>query len=219
MVRPGPKEWPSLGSIEPEPSSHRIWGCSIASRAASRHLSPAKEAAKCHLRAQTRACHPIARTAWLSGAASPRPTCSPAPRSPFRPLTSVLQGRTSSGPGDSTLNCTDLPVFPRSVSPAGTHVPRGADSYLFLHPSISSKPRRLSTRPCSKRMRSPCPETERLRTGMARTSPRYRKGNPSYRGRGRAPGEHAAPRHGPEWASRGQRHFCPARRLAPLLRG
>lgn len=59
MVRPGPKEWPSLGSIEPEPSSRRIWGCSIASRAASRHLSPAKEAAKCHLRAQTRACIPV----------------------------------------------------------------------------------------------------------------------------------------------------------------
>lgn len=147
-------------------------------------------------------CHPITRTAWLSGAASPRPTCSPAPRSPFRPLTSVLQGRTSSGPGDSTLNCTDLPVFPRSISPAGTHVPRGADSYLFLHPSISSKPRRLSTRPCSKRMRSPCPETERLRTGMARTSPRYRKGDPSYLGRGRAPGEHAAPRRGPEGPTR-----------------
>lgn len=170
-------------------------------------------------------CHPITRTAWLSGAASPRPTCSPAPRSPFRPLTSVLQGRTSSGPGDSTLNCTDLPVFPGSVSPAGTHVPRGADSYLFLHPSISSKPRRLSTRPCSKRMRSPCPETERLRTGMARTSPAVSERKSQLPGAGQSPTGARGPTtrargpHPPEWASRGQRHFCPARRLAPLLRG
>lgn len=189
MVRPGPKE----GLRWAASSQNRAPAGYGAARSQAEPPVAISAPPKRRLNATSEPRHGRAiRSHARPGSLAPPPQGPPAPRSPFRPLTSVLQGRTSSGPGDSTLNCTDLPVFPGSVSPAGTHAPRGADSYLFLHPSISSKPRRLSTRPCSKRMRSPCPKTERLRTGMARTSPRYRKGNPSYRGRGRALREHAA---------------------------